>query len=199
MLPGIAKKKNGSRFGSRAAKWKIGSIVKKIDGFGQEIPSFNIKGETRVNTVFGGIITVAILTLTLAYAILKGIDLVTRKNPTINDYVIPSYFHDLEYVNLDEIGFKVAFSFRNYSSLELIDDSRYVKWIVRKYGLQNGTDYEELVPYHKCTDADYAGFYPVAKNSESPLKAIREDPKKNLLCLDDYKDFLIGGDSMSDE
>ena len=163
------------------------------------IPSFNLKGETRVNTVFGGMITVGILTLTLAYAILKGIDLVTRKNPTINDYLIPSHFDALESVNLNEIGFKVAFSFRNYFSEELIDDSRFVRWIVRKNGIKNGKEFEELVPYHKCTDADYAGFYPVAKNSESPLKAIREDPKKNLFCLDDYKDFLIGGDSMSDE
>ena len=58
-------------------------------------------------------ITVGILTLTLAYAILKGINLVTRKNPTINNYVIPSHFDALEFVNSNEIGFKVAFSFRN--------------------------------------------------------------------------------------
>jgi len=72
-MPGIADRKNGSRFGAREAKWKIGTFVKNIDGFGQEIPSFNLKGETRINTFFGGMITVAILSLTLAYAVLKGI------------------------------------------------------------------------------------------------------------------------------
>ena len=83
-MPGVADKKNGSRFGAREAKWKIGAMVKNIDGFGQEIPSFNLKGETRVNTLCGGVITVIILSLTLAFAILKGIHLLHRKNPTIN-------------------------------------------------------------------------------------------------------------------
>ena len=169
MLPGIAKKKNESRFAAREAKWKIGSIVKNIDSFGQKIPSFNLKGKTRVNTFFGGIITVAVLTLTLSYAILKAIHLVARKNPTINNYMIQSHFDALETVNLNEIGFKVAFSFRNLFTAELIDDSRYVKWIVRKNGYRNGTAFEELLPYHKCTDADYAGFYPPAKNSQKSL------------------------------
>ena len=140
-----------------------------------------------------------ILSLTVTYAILKCIQLLNRENPTINDYPIEEYFGVAETVNLNEIEFKFAFSYRNRETHSLVDDPSYVKYIVRKTGIRNGTEYEELLPFHKCTDDDYAGFYPVAKNSESPLKAIREDPKKSLYCLDDYKDFLIGGDSMSDE
>ena len=77
-MQGVTHKKNGSRFGSKNAKWKIGTLVKKIDLFGKEVPSFNLKGETKINTLFGGLITVIVLACTLAYAILKGIHLVNK-------------------------------------------------------------------------------------------------------------------------
>ena len=70
--------------------------------------------------------------LSLAYAILKGIDLVTRHGPTINDYQIPSYFEISKTVNLNEIDFKFAFSIRNYHTHDLKNDPSYVKWIVRQ-------------------------------------------------------------------
>ena len=71
---------------------------------------------------------------------------------------------------------------------------------MRKNGIRNGSAFEELVPFHKCTDVDYAGFYPLSKKSQTIFKTIREDPKKNLFCLDEYpEDFFIGGDSMTDE
>ena len=38
--------------------------------------------------------------------------------------------------------------------------------------------------YHKCTDEDYAEFYPVQKSSENFLKKIREDPDRGLFCID---------------
>ena len=194
-MQGIASKKNGSHFGAREAKWKIGAIVKSIDGFGQEIPSFNLKGETRVNTLFGGVITVLILSLTLAYAVLKGIHLLKRTNPTINKYSIPSYFGVSETVNLSKIDFRVAFSFRGSKSHLLLDDPRYVKWIVRRTGMRNGTQFEETLPYHKCTDADFARFRQPAKRSRDSLKEIREDPNKSLYCLDEWsKNMYIGGD-----
>ena len=128
------------------------------------------------------------MTLTLAYAILKGVHLINRENPTINEYPAEDHFHISETVNLNEIGFRFAFSYRRYgsgpSSHELIDNPDYVKYIVRYTGKRNGTGFEEILPYHKCTDADYAGFYPPAKNSLDDLKEIREEPKKNLFCLD---------------
>ena len=184
-MQGIANKKNGSHFGAKEAKWKIGAILKNIDGFGQEIPSFNLKGETRVNTFFGGVITLLIMTLTLAYAILKGIHLLHRTNPTINHYSIPHHFDISKTVDLNEIGFKVAFSFRGSKSHLLLDDPHYVKWIVRRTGMRNGANFEETLPYHKCTDADFAEFHPPAKRSLEALKEIREDPKKSLFCLDE--------------
>jgi hypothetical protein len=82
-MPGITNKKICTSLGAREAKWKIGTIVKKIDVFGQEVPSFNIKGQTKINTIFGGTITVLIILTTFAYAILQSVKLLGKKNPTI--------------------------------------------------------------------------------------------------------------------
>ena len=78
-MPGI--KETSSSFGKKVGKWKFGTVVTSIDGFGANIPSFNLKGETKVNTVFGGVVTALILLLTLGYSILKAIQLTSRSNP----------------------------------------------------------------------------------------------------------------------
>ena len=52
-----------------------------------------------------------------------------------------------------------------------------------------------MIPYHKCTDADFEGFYPISKNSKAEVSLIRSDPKKNIFCLDKWTDDLfVGGD-----
>ena len=77
----------------------------------------------------------------------------------------------------------------------MIDDPHYVKWIVRLRGIRDGVGFEKILPYHKCTDADYAKFYPVAKKSKGELSAIKADPKKSLFCLDEWTEhFFVGGD-----
>ena len=196
----VKDKRIGSRFGSYEAKWKIGAVFKSIDWFGREIPSFNLKGETKIPTLFGGLITFSIMILSLSYALFKGVILLKRSNPTISSYPMPYHFEISETVNLNEIGFRFAFSFKNSKSHALIDDPHYVKWIVRKTGKRNGTDFEEILPFHKCTDADYAEFYPIAKNSQQAIKDIRKDPKKGLFCLDEWTDDLsIGGDEDTPE
>ena len=58
-----------------------------------------------------------------------------------------------------------------------------------------GIDKEYILQYHKCTDEDYAEFYPVQKSSEAFLKAMREDPNRGMLCIDWTDDFpfeLVG-------
>jgi hypothetical protein len=141
------------------------------------------------------VVTALILLLTLSYSTLKAIHLAKRSNPLINESKNPSFFDISETLNLYDINFRLAFSFRNYNTKELIDDPKYVKWIVRKRGIRNGDKFEELLPYHKCTDADFDKFYPVSQNSKDELKVTRTDPKKGLFCLDEWTDDLfVGGD-----
>ena len=76
-------------------KWHLGRIVKNIDSFGMEIPSFNIGGESQVNTLCGGIVTCLILMTTLAYASSEALELIDPHNPQINIVDHPYEFGNL--------------------------------------------------------------------------------------------------------
>ena len=72
----LNKKVKSSKRRGGGASWSVGNTMRDIDDFGKEIPAFNMRGENRVNSVFGGVVTTIILTLALIYASVKAIDLV---------------------------------------------------------------------------------------------------------------------------
>lgn len=47
-----------------------------------------------------------------------------------------------------------------------------------------GVTSQRILEAHKCTDEDYAEFYPTEENSVGLLAAIRADPKRDFFCLD---------------
>lgn len=73
----------GSGYGQSKPRWHIKNIFTNIDSFGIEVPGFNIKGQTKINTAIGGVLTASILICTLAYAVVKMNELVAGANPTI--------------------------------------------------------------------------------------------------------------------
>ena len=113
------------------------SRLVKLDNFAKEVPTFNIKGEPRVNTVCGGVSTILILILALAYAAIKLTELTSRRNPTINDSKIDNYFKSSETVKFNKINWRMAFSVENMDSRNAIRDPHYVKWVVRFYVQRN--------------------------------------------------------------
>ena len=87
-----------------------------------------------------------------------------------------------------------------YHSQEQKNDSRYVKYLVRLYGVNEGKEFEKIIPYHKCTDADWAQFPPPQSKSVSAFNSIRADPKRGMFCLDwDNEDLLLYGDEKKSE
>ena len=82
-MPRLVSKKSSSSYGRSGPSWHISNIVKGFDNFAGEIPAFNLKGETKVKTMIGGISTLAIIVLVLAYASMKVIHLVERRNTQI--------------------------------------------------------------------------------------------------------------------
>jgi len=136
--------------------------VKGLDGFGKELPAFNLRGETRITTVVGGLATLCVVVLTFSYAALKMIELAAGKNPTINDSKIDGFFATSETVNFNEINWNMAFSIENMESRDAINDPRYVKWIVRLYEKHGEVLSERLLPFHSCTAEDYEKFYPLS-------------------------------------
>lgn len=77
----FVSKKISSGYGRPGPSWHIKNLVKGMDTFANEIPAFNLKGETKVKTLFGGLVTAGILLVVLTYALMKAIHLVDRRNP----------------------------------------------------------------------------------------------------------------------
>ena len=94
---------------------------------------------------------------------------------------------------MQEIGFKLAFSVEDYLEDTIRDDPRYVKYIVRLFGREDGRDFESILPYHKCTEEDWNGFPPPDKTSADVVKMLRTDPKRGLYCIDIEKNINIYG------
>ena len=53
---------------------------------------------------------------------------------------------------MNDIGFKVAFTVENYLTREIKNDPRYVKYLVRIFGVEDGQEFEKMIPFHKCTE-----------------------------------------------
>ena len=74
--------------------------------------------------------------------------------------------------NLKKAGYRIAFTFEARNGKRL-DDPRFVKSLVRLRQQEDGVgSYQRLLDYHECTEDEYNEFYPVAKSSQTLLKAI---------------------------
>ena len=87
-------------------------------------------------------------------------------------------------IDLNAINFKVAFAFEGYNDKELKDDPRFVKWIFRVFYKKEDVDHEIILPHHKCTEKDYAEFYPIKSAQEKTLNRVKESDKHSFLCID---------------
>ena len=101
------------RYASAPAKfksrWNIFQFLRDRDNFGKEVPSFNIKGQSHVNTVAGGFLTILILTVAFSYGTTKLADLVRGKNPNVTLSTEPDYYDLESQLNLGESKFRIAF------------------------------------------------------------------------------------------
>lgn len=85
-----------------------------LDGFGRPVPSFNISGDSTINTVGGGVLSTLILLCTIAYASVKLVKLSTGANPIINEVTVTDYYGEKDEVNLNKVGFRYAFTLEGY-------------------------------------------------------------------------------------
>ena len=75
-MPHLVSRKRSSNYGRSGPAWHIGNAFMSLDSFAYEVPSFNIKGDQKVRTSLGGVVTITLLIVSLAYSVLKGIQLV---------------------------------------------------------------------------------------------------------------------------
>ena len=144
--------------------------------------------------------TFAIFVVMLIYATIKAIQMYEHHNPQVSQYTEKTVFDFNEKLDLNEINFRLAFTVEGYHSREQKNDPRYVKYLVRIFGIHNGKEYERFIPFHNCTEEDWEQFPPVQKASADAISAIRSDPKRGMFCLDwDSQDILIYGNERNDE
>ena len=114
-MANLGSRKVGSNYGSRRRpSWHIANSFFAIDTFGKELPSFNIKGETHVNTIYGGIMTFIISFMAILYALLKLNVLINSVNPNISVTKVINNFGMYERINMNEIGYRLAFVIENF-------------------------------------------------------------------------------------
>lgn len=160
------------------------TVLERFDIFGQALPTFNLNGKGKVNTIAGGFLTVIILGVVLAYGTTKMIQLESKANPNISSYLKEAAFDYTDMIDLNEENFRIAFAVEGFRSKDLKIDPKYVKWIFRTYGKKDGKEFERLLPYHRCTDEDYAEFDDIQYSSETALKQMQDGEDRGFLCLD---------------
>ena len=102
-----------------------------------------------------------IMSIILLYAANKFKYLYNKDNPTITAFLKEAAYDENDSVDLYDLNFKVAFAVEGFRTKDLKVDPKYVKWFFRIFGKENDVEYEKILPYHKCTEEDYAEFLPI--------------------------------------
>ena len=98
---------------------------------------------------------------------------------------------------------KIAFSLEDYYEPRMLkNDPKYVKWVFRQTTRVAGETFVKTLPFHKCSDEEYAEFYPTERIYELKLQAIRKDPNRGFYCIDwdttDQKSEIWGTEQADD-
>ena len=183
-----------SRHGQPKPSWHIVNQLTNLDLYGRAVPTFNLKGETHINTSMGGLLSLVIMITTLAYTSLKFTELYTRADPFINETKIPDYYAQSDTLDLDKINFKFAFSIEGYYDVKNKNDPRYLRQYLRMTdSFVDGSVKATSLPYHECTDEDYNSFSPPTTRAKDILESVKADPDRRFYCIDDDVDKTIFG------
>ena len=63
----------------------MGSVFRKVDQFGRNVPAFNLDGNKKVTTFVGGVITVLFVCVGILFAASKFTEMMSRQYPSVQD------------------------------------------------------------------------------------------------------------------
>ena len=147
------------------------------------MPTFNLRGQDKINTLTGCIVSLMLISLTLVFASQKALHLVDRYNPDISQLLVTNAFTELDVFNTKEEKFRLAFTLEDYLTSKLKADPRYIKFFVRRHGKKNGVSYDESIPFAPCTEADMNEFLTPEPGSVDLGEALASDPDRGLYCV----------------
>ena len=91
--------------------------------FGEHIPTLNLKGEEKIKSTFGGVLSFVIVCCVAFYAVIKANDVYERNNPIVNILTLPGGLDTEEgSINVRESNFRMAFALEANSGKYLLDD-----------------------------------------------------------------------------
>ena len=103
----------------------IGGFLQQIDGFGEPLPTFNIRGQEKVNSRVGGIATLLIIFLVAVFGGLKLQQMLEHRNPNLSTYA--KDIQNGETIHLKDRKFRIAFAVEPYFAPRfLLNDPAYV-------------------------------------------------------------------------
>ena len=88
----MIQEKDNKTTAYKESRWNVFNFLSSLDIYGLPIPSFNIKGKDKVQTVVGGFLSAIVITLTLGYSITGIYDVISKSNPLINENIVYSYY-----------------------------------------------------------------------------------------------------------
>ena len=71
---------------------KGASPLKALDMFAADLPTFNVSGQSKIQTYLGGLLSAMIIIVTLLFASVKMHQLVEHDNPSINSNIEKDYY-----------------------------------------------------------------------------------------------------------
>ena len=164
---------------------KYNKFINQLDRFGQEMPTFNYKGQTTLGTPFGLLGTILFTVLLSLYATSKFVHLVTLKNPLITKASeTEKHLTDDSAIDLDTTDFQMAFLVHDMKTNEPKDDKAYVTWhggIFESDGKKEKM--VQKIGVHKCTKQDLEKFYPAGVKSKDKINDLKR--RDALQCFDD--------------
>ena len=116
------------------------------------VPSFNIRGQDSVKTTIGTCMSMMIMFLTLAYALLKLQHMLQKKNPDIIQFTDETAIDMSTKYSLTDHDFIAAISVENWRVGPTVDP-RYVHFAMANVvGTEDGKFSNTFYPMKKCTN-----------------------------------------------
>ena len=129
-----------------------------FDIFPIPTPSFNVEGKTTISSKLGSLLGMWVSLIMLFYGANKCGMMLVRKNPTVSSFTEPNAVGKEDVTSINYAGIRFAFGIEGFLDKQPKDDPRFVKWLVRQVTRVNGVETEKILPYRKCTNADYDSF-----------------------------------------
>ena len=144
------------------------------------MPSINLAGDTEVTTKLGGLLSILSVATTLLFAQMKLKHILEHNSPSIiaNSHSIEEGAR----YDAQRDDYAMAFGIGNFYE-GIKDDPRFTQWLV-SYNTADSDGNNQARHYlmHKCTDSEYAKFYPPDHDSKVKFELFKKS--RSFYCFD---------------